>query len=481
MVDDADGGEPQRGAAPTGPTQAGLRRSLIYFSTVAGGQALSFLLLPFVTRALEPEAYGAYALALAVSTLVGMLASSWVRNVGLRLYFDAATRGTTRGFFLGTALVRTAGFVVLYGGTLAGFALFGVELASWRVLISAGFAMLFGDLAVHATTLLRAEQRTAAFAVSEIGAGALRFVLTLAGLAAGIRSAELLFDAQSAGYLIAAAFAVPVLWRRMEGPFRVDWRGTLEVVRHGPASLPFSVADWIERLADRLVIEYFLGTAVVGVYSVGYSIGERTIGALVKAVFMMAWPSILSAWKEGGTASARAAIREAQGLYLWFATGPVVFMIVYGAEFMRWITGSAYHEAAPLVGIVSASMWLGGFATYLNRHLELAKRFGPLSAIRMAGALVNLGLNLVLVPRFGMIGAAWATLANRLLNALVFWAIRDRELVEIPFGALAAAAATSVAAWGATAWLPVPALAKMGVFIALYTPTALFAMRRGRT
>lgn len=474
-------GAAEGGGTKDEPSRSSLRRSLIYFSTVAVGQALSFLLLPFVTRALDPEAYGAYSLALAVSALVGMVASSWVRNVGLRLYFDAASRGTTRGFFLGTALLQAVVFVVLYGATLAGFALFGVEMTSWRVLISAGITMLFGDLAVHATTLLRAEQRTAAFAVSEIGAGALRFVLTLGGLAAGIRSAELLFDAQSAGYAIAAAFAVPVLWRRMEGPTRVDWSATLEVIRHGPASVPFSVADWIERLADRLVIEHVLGTAVVGVYSVGYSIGERTIGALVKAVFMMAWPSILGAWKEGGRASARVAVREAQGLYAWFATGPVVFMIVYGADFMRWIAGPAYHEAAPLVGIVSGSMWLGGFASYLNRHLELEKRFGLLSGIRMAGALVNLGLNIVLVPMFGMMGAAWATLANRLLNTVVFWAIRDRALVSIPFGVLASAAATAMVAWGASVWLPVPPLAKMGVFVALYAPAALVGMRHGRS
>jgi O-antigen/teichoic acid export membrane protein len=475
MAGGAEGGsEPQR-------ADGGLRRSLIYFSTVAAGQALSFLLLPFVTRALAPDVYGDYALALAVSSLVGMLASSWIRNVGLRLYFDAAARETTRGFFLGTSLLQAASFAGLYAATLGGMAVLGLELAPWRVLVSAGVTILFGDLAVHATTLLRAENRPIAFAVSEIGAGVLRFGFTLAGLGLGVRSAELLFDAQSAGYLLAAAFAVPMLWRRMRGPLAVDRRGTREVIRHGPASLPFSVADWIERLADRLVLEWAAGTTVVGIYSVGYTIGERTLGALVKAVFMMAWPSILAAWQEGGRDAAREAVREAQGLYAWFTTGPVVFMLVYGGDFMRWITGPEYHEAAPLVGIVSASMWIGGSASYLNRHLELGKRFGLLSGIRMAGALLNLALNLVLVPRFGMMGAAWATLANRVVNAIVFWIVRDRRLVAVPVSTLAAALAASGAAWGASAPWGLPPLAAMGVFVAVYAPTALLAMRRLRS
>ena len=416
-----------------------LRRSLAYFGTVVAGQGISLLLLPFVTRALAPEVYGAYSLALAVSGLVGMVASSWIRNVALRLYFDAAGRGASRGFYLGTVVVQALFFSVLYAAVVAAMAWLDVELASLSVMVRAGVMMLFGDLAVHSLTLLRAEKRTGAYAVGEIGAGVLRFVVTLGGLAVGVRSAELLLDATAVGYALAAAIAVPILWRRMEGPSRIDLAGTLEVVRHGPGALPFSVAGWVERLADRLVIEYVMGTAAVGVYSVAYTLGERTMGTLVKAVFMMAWPNILASWKEGGTASARGAVRQALALYGWFTCGPALFLIVYGGDLLRWFTGAAYHQATDVVAVVAASMWLGGVASYLNRHLELGKRFGTLSGVTMFGSAVNVALNLWLVPRFGMLGAAWATLANRLLNAAVFFVMRDRDLVSIPVRHVAAA------------------------------------------
>ena len=431
-----------------------------------------------MTRALSPEAYGAYALALAVSSLVGMLSSSWVRNVTLRLYFDAVERGTTRGLFLGTASLQAALFVTLYGTVWALLTLFGVELVEPRVMLSAGVTVVAGDLAVHALMLLRAERRTAAFATGEIGAGAVRFVLTLAGLAAGIRSPELLFDATTVGYLAAAAFGVPVLWRRMSGPFRIDVRGTAEVVRHGPRSLPFSVADWMERFADRLVLEGILGTSVVGIYTVGYTIGERTVGVLVSAVFMMAWPDVLDAYRTGGTKGARPAVRQAHHLYAWFSTGPVAFLIVHGGDVLRWIAGPEYHAAAPLVGIVAASMWIGGFTTYLNRHLELTKRFGTLSGIVTIGAVVNLALNLWWIPLFGMLGAAWATMANRVLNLVLFWRIRDRELVSVPVAAYLGAALASVAAWGASAALPVEPAVRMAAFVIVYAPVALLALRR---
>lgn len=90
--------QPDAGSPPDGTKDGGrsLGRSLAYFATMVVGQGMSFLLLPFVTRVLTPEAYGEYTIALTVSSLVAMMASSWLRNVALRLYFDAEAQRSTR-------------------------------------------------------------------------------------------------------------------------------------------------------------------------------------------------------------------------------------------------------------------------------------------------------------------------------------------------------------------------------------------------
>lgn len=462
----------------TGSKHTGFAHSLTYFATTAIGQGLGFLLLPFITRTLTPEQYGAYTLALTASSLVAVVASAWVRNVAIRLHFDAVSRGTTRGFLIGVLALQAALFVSLYGLLMIGIMLLGVELASWRVMVSAGMAVVVTDFASYAFTILRAEQRAWSFAVSEIGGGVLRFALTLGGLTVGIRSAELLFDATSVGFLIAGAYALMALRGHLTGPARIDVVAMLEVLRLGPASLPFGVANWVERLFDRLVVEYYLGTALVGVYSIGYSLGERTIGMLVQAVFMMAWPNILAAWEQGKTASARAAVTEAHKLYAWFSIGPTVFMTVFGGDLLRLVAGADYHDAAPIVAVIALSMWAEGFARLLNRHYELQKRFGPLSGFTVLGALVNLALNIVLVPVFGLMGAAWATLINRLFNVVVFYLTRDRSLLAVPVWTLVHALAWSLLAWAAVGFLPVPVIAKMAGFVAVYAPIAIIAMRK---
>lgn len=473
MAEPADEGQlPVKGTGGLG-----LGRSLAYFGTMVAGQGISFLILPWVTRALTPEAYGEYTIVLTVASLVTMIASSWLRNVALRLYFDADVQQRTRAFFVSTATLQAALFALFYGATLLLVPYLPVGEASLGVYMSAGLSMLLGDLAVYATTLLRAEQRVSSFAMAEIGGGVVRFAATLIGLQIGLRSADLLFQATSLGYGVAAVVALTALWPRLTGPLRPDWRPIRKVLRHGPAALPFSVADWVERLADRLVIENYLGTAAVGIYSVGYSIGERTIGLIVRAVFMMAWPSILSGWRDGGVTEAARVIRDSQRLYAWFTVGPTLFMMVYGGEFLRLLAGSGFRTADALVPIVSLSMWIGGYSSFFNRDMELKKRFGAISTVRAVGALVNLVLNLILVPRYGMMGAAWATLFNRVLNAGIFFGLRDRQMVSVPLGSLAVALLWAGAAWGGSFLLPFSAVWKMALFVVVYAPVALLRMR----
>lgn len=424
-----------------------LKRTVQYLLTVVFGQGLAFLLLPVVTRFLDPVEYGEYALALSISGLVGMFASGWVRNVGLRLYYDAGERGTTRGFYLGTTLAQAVMATALYTVVVVLLQLSGFVVVSLNVLIAAGAMLIVGDQYGYAVTLLRAEERSTAFTVAEIGSGLVRFGATLGGLYAGFAQAELLFVAMAVAYLIGALVAVPVLWRRLVGPARIDRAGVSETLRAGPAALPFSVAAWLDNLASRLILEGFLGTAVVGVFSVGYSIGERLVGSLTQAVFMMAWPSVLNAWREGGVAPAREALRDAQRIYAFLTVGPVLFLIVSSADVTRLLAGPDYREASAVVPLVAGAMWLRGLSSYLNRHLELEKRFARLSTVALVGAVLNVGLSLLLVKDFGMVGVATATVVSNAGTCAFYFLTRDRRLTAVRYGAFASAGSLAVAAW----------------------------------
>ena len=457
--------------------RSSIRQSFLYFVTVAFGQGLSFLLLPLVTRFLAPEEYGYYSLALVVTSLVAMGTAQWVTNVGLRLYVDAYGREATRGFFVSTSLLQIVLFMTVYGGALLVLAHTGSHLAPLRIMAYAGAARLLEIQYSYSTTLLRADQRATPFAVAEVTSGLIRVGATTAGLFLGFKNAEMLFVASGLAFFIASVYATGALWRGLLGTRLFDTKGLKELVRSGPASIPFSMSSWLERLADRLVLAYFAGPAAVGIYSVGYTVGERLLGTLVQAVFMVAWPNILNGWRDGGREAARAAIDTAQRIYVWITVGPALFLMTFGGVLMHWLAGESYQASAVVVPIVTAAMWVGGFGAYLNRQFELNKRYGQLSGITMVGATFNVVLNIVLIPRFGMAGAAFATLVNQSFNSAVFLVGRDRGLVRIQLRPLLAAVALSGLAWLVSRLAVHHDALAVGLFIVVYAAGALSALR----
>jgi O-antigen/teichoic acid export membrane protein len=125
-------------------------------------------------------------------------------------------------------------------------------------------------------------------------------------------------------------------------------------------------------------------------------------------------------------------------------------------------------------------MWLGGFGSYLNRHLELHKRFATLSGISLAGALLNLALNLLWIPRYGMMGAASATLANYVFNAAAFYLTRDRALTGLHLAPLMKAGGLAGASWFAAWAVPGGDVPAMATFVVLYAIGAAVVLVRPR-
>jgi O-antigen/teichoic acid export membrane protein len=451
-----------------------LRSTLVYLATIFLTQLAGFLLLPVVTRFLGPAAYGEYAVALAVAGLVGMFASSWIRNVAFRFYFDAQKSGTTRSFYWSLAALQAAVLLavvaVFVGWTLAS----AQPLIPLATVLASAAMVLTTDFFALTVAFLRAEKLSTRFAVAEVSGAAIRLGGTTVGLALGFTSPAFLFLAAAAASVVGGAIALQALRRRLSGPARLDTAVMRAVAVRAPGALPFSVGEWLYTLADRLILDLFATRAIVGVYAAGQGLGDRLVGGLVMAVFMMAWPDVLSAWNDGGVARARVAVRRYIQLFLWLTVGPVVALALY-ADAIVLLLGGGYRDAVDVIALVAVAAWMRGLGNCFNRHHELRKRFWVMSVVTLVGAAVNVALNFALVPTFLAVGAATATLASQSVVMLVFFVIRDRELVDFPVrdavwvvGAVVAAAALAWPLGGGIAGMVVFAFAYAAAMAAVW-------------
>ncbi len=132
---------------------------------------------------------------------------------------------------------------------------------------------------------------------------------------------------------------------------------------------------------------------------------------------------IVRAWESGGKNGANSVLAKWARLNL-VITGTVALCLILTIDFVGpIILGPSFAKVAPIVRLVAAGEFIIGIQWFIQRPLVLLERTRDILTATVAAAALNLALNLALVPRYGAIVSAWATLFT---NVYYAWIIRRR-------------------------------------------------------
>jgi O-antigen/teichoic acid export membrane protein len=451
-----------------------VKRTALLTGAQFGSQALSALWLLVLVRLLGVSEFGVFALASGLSALGNAVADPGLSQIGVR---DLTRSLASEGRYLANILILRIALSAVAIGSIAVYAIssgypFGVKVAiialSTTLMLDAGKgAALVG---------FRARQRL------EIEAEVVIF-LRLASI--GL-SASLIFIGWSAisvisVYVIAAGLASALALARLARlNIRLDFSG---VAWHAmkpilASALPLGIGLTVSMAyyrIDLVLLGQLSGLKQVGLYAAA--------GKMAEAVFVAQGPAVIALLplltrqaqvsREALSATVARAVSVSVlvglGVFLWFA--------ILGEPTMRLVYGSGFAGGAPMLTILAASavLMLGNnILIYcliaMGRQLVV-----PINATVLLA--LNVGLNLVLVPRMGGIGAAYSTLATEaaLAFAALFWLRRDGLAPTRIYSAPVVAMLSVWVAWYALARLS-PTLAAVGsalvlICIALVTRT----------
>jgi O-antigen/teichoic acid export membrane protein len=167
--------------------------------------------------------------------------------------------------------------------------------------------------------------------------------------------------------------------------------------------------------SDRYLIALFLGTAAVGYYSPGYTAGT-TIG-MVAAPLSTLLPAVLSKhYDENNLVDIRTILTYSLKYYIGIALPCVFALSVLSKPILLLLTTQQIATNGYLViPFVAAGTMLIGAYSVLVTIIALKKKTAVIGTIWMLSAALNLGLNLVLIPYLGLVGAALTTFLAFLL------------------------------------------------------------------
>jgi O-antigen/teichoic acid export membrane protein len=187
-----------------------------------------------------------------------------------------------------------------------------------------------------------------------------------------------------------------------------------QALRFGLPLVPHGISVWVLRLSDRWLIALLIGLpvleaqAAIGVYSFAYQLGA-VIGLIVVS-FNSAWSPYF--FRIGDRPTAPVLYRHVTTLVMAGLLALAVGMSALAPEVVTVVATAKYAQATDVIPIVAFASVFQGLYTMLVTLVFFMKRTAWLPLITIASAALNVGLNLLLIPALGMIGAAWSTLAG---------------------------------------------------------------------
>ena len=385
--------------------------ALISAGTV-GSKLLVFLMVRFYTGYLSPADYG-------TADLITQTA-----NLLIPVFSLGITDGVFR-FSIERAAAKNEAFTIGFLAVTLGCAALGASVPLLELVPAVrGYAWLVvvfvAAACYHAlcAQFVRAEGNTALFALQGLFNTALVVglnVLFLAVFRLGIPGYVL---SVAAANLLCTVFLVVKerLWRQIVFP---PCRSLAQkMLRYSIPLIPTSVFWWITSVSDRYMVSAFLGSEANGIYSVSYKI--PTILTILSSIFMDAWQ--LSAVAEAGSGQ-KAHVRFYSRVWsafqaAMFACGAGVIALSQPA--IRVLAAADYASAWVCIPVLSMAMVFAAFSSFMGSVYVVTQKSSLSFWTAMAGAALNIGLNLLLIPSpLGIQGAAIATFASYLLVFLI--------------------------------------------------------------
>ena len=432
-----------------------LKREQKFFqnaSWLAAAEFLSrlkgFVLIPLTTAYLGTLSYGVWA---QVAVIVGLVPPLIVLGTdsAIARFLPGETLERQRAHFTAWALCVRAGaavaalLVALLSDPVA--TMFFGRLEEYAHYIPLAAGSIFATAAVNVMrSWFRIQGRAKPISVLTIGQSFLGLLIVVYVLVAKAGVYQLVLLTLVGDAFLALLFALAIA--REHGWSRPDFSIIGKLVRFGLPLVPAGYAQWALNWLDRIFLVAYSTLAQIGIYSLAYTLGYLVIQVAISPIFYMFPNTAAEYWNHGDRPPIQKLFEQSAGLIVLIVMPTIVGSAVLGAALLSVMATNDFVSGAAVIPIVMAGYTFSMLSSYYEVMLGLVRRQYLSTVGALIAFAVNLGLNFLLIPPYGITGAAIAT-ASAFLSQLVFsFTLATRaKLLHTPFSLPAKAAAVSLA------------------------------------
>ncbi|MFC1992263.1 flippase [Chloroflexota bacterium] len=182
-----------------------------------------------------------------------------------------------------------------------------------------------------------------------------------------------------------------------------------EYLRFGIPLAPNAAIMWIINASDRYIISYFIGVAAAGIYNAAYAIGSYA-SFLIMPIGIVLYPTIAKLYEENNLSETRNYLGYSVKYFMMIAIPAAFGLSILAKPILQILTTPEFITGSTVVPLVAFSAIFLSLYQIIEYIIMLAKRTRLLMMLLSTSAALNIVLNIILIPRMGILGAAIATI-----------------------------------------------------------------------
>ena len=393
-----------------------IKNSAIYSLGNVFVKLTGFVLIPFLTNPeyLSINDYGALGVFEAINQIVISIMGFGLYNSLIRWYYDQDEEKNKATFFTSCILITI--LVILFVSASYVFksdlSLLLFQNADYQdivvlVMVSTGLQAL----GVMPATLMRMQERAAFFTVTNIIKLLVTLVVTLYFLILQEEGLFAIYAGQIAGFIIYIIILIPYVMRNSK--LQLHYPVFTEMMGYGISMMMAGLAASSTNVIDRFVLNSMSGLQEVGLYSLAYKVSSVLKVLIITSVSMALTPLM---FKKANDADSHRFYQKAMTYYGFGMMICIMGVSLFGKEVLKIFTGSSvYWSSFTVIPILAFGLFFVALKDVVNIGLRIAKKTSRITLMTTIVSILNLLLNILIIPAFGAEGAALASFFSQLV------------------------------------------------------------------
>lgn len=383
------------------------RDSLVYGLGSAVIRILALFTAPIFTRIFVPAEYGVISL---IASIISFMSLFLIFGMDSAIFISFYEYKNQRKIIISSAFwfLFVWSLIIVIFSTISSGELSSIIFhnSNYHLLLIIAFWTAFLTLLVNLTKIVfRLEFKAKTFTIVSIvnalfSTGLMIFFVVY--LKKGLVG---YFEGSLIGTFTTLLFALYAIRRNLV--FKINWRRLKEMIAFGAMVVPASLSFFVFDLSDRFFLNHYRNLAELGLYSIGINIASLIV--FFSYAFGQAWsPQIMKMYFKSKRIYKQFVARFFV-YYLIFFFGLAVLITLFSQEILRIFTTPKFYGAFKVIGPLTIAMVFASCNQVTALGMTISRKMKLLATWTILAAVLNISLNFLLIPQYGMVGAGWAT------------------------------------------------------------------------